>query len=119
MASFIRVLLLEVQRQRRRRRGGRMYTEVARWDARMRMKMGKEARWEYGGRNERVGRQQMMLVGSTTDGDASARLRTGSGVGSFESYRGAHAAKLTVLDCCTLPACALQLGIYDVLVLID
>jgi len=77
MASFIRVLLLEVQRQRRRRRGGRMYTEVARWDARMRMKMGKEARWEDGGRNERVDRQQMMLVGSTTDGDASARLRTG------------------------------------------
>lgn len=61
----------------------------------------------------------MMLAGGTT-GDASARLRTGcwSTVGGILrvgdlTMDGARSAKLTVLDCCTLPAAH-----YDVVVFI-
>ena len=51
MASFMRVLLLEVQRL-----GGE--GSIQRWRSGMRgarMGMRKEAQWEDGGRNERVG----------------------------------------------------------------
>lgn len=61
-----------------------------------------------------------MLAGGTT-GDASARLRTGcwstAGGGILRvgdlTMDGARSAKLTVLDCCTLPAAH-----YDVVVFI-
>lgn len=74
-----------------------MYTEVGRWDARMRMRTRKEARWEDGGRNERErereSRQQMVLAGSTTDGDSSARLRTGC----WSAVGGRDPSSLTVV----------------------
>jgi hypothetical protein len=115
MASFMWVLLLEVQRLSRgeciqicRKRGGMR-------GARIRMRMRKAARWEDGGRNERgkIAHRQMMLAGGTT-GDASARLRTGCwsavlgrrGILRVLPLGGARSAKLTVEYCCTLPACA-------------